>query len=49
MKQPAAKYAGQWGDERVEMVWLTRQAIPAKLVRSGIRKKRLPDPFATLR
>lgn len=33
LEQPAVKYAGQWGDERVEVVWLTRQAIPAKLVR----------------
>ncbi|MGB3942564.1 MAG: hypothetical protein WBK96_13840, partial [Candidatus Manganitrophaceae bacterium] len=35
LKQPAVKYVGRLGDERVEVVWLARQAIPAKLVRKN--------------
>jgi hypothetical protein len=34
LKQPAVRYVGRLGNERVEVVWLTRQAIPAKVVRS---------------
>jgi hypothetical protein len=34
LKQPAVRYVGRLGSERVEVVWLTRQAIPAKVVRS---------------
>lgn len=35
LKQPAVRYAGRLGDELVEVVWLTRQAIPAKIERSN--------------
>lgn len=34
LNQPAARYSGRVGDERIEIVWLTRQAIPAKIVRT---------------
>lgn len=35
LEQPARRYQGRWGDEQVEVVWLTRQSIPAKIVRSN--------------
>jgi hypothetical protein len=34
LKQSAVRYVGRLGDERVEVMWLTQQAIPAKLVRT---------------
>lgn len=34
-KQPAIRYQARSGDERIEVVWLTRQSIPAKIVRSN--------------
>lgn len=33
-KQPAVRYVGTLGDEHVEVVWLTQQALPAKIERS---------------
>ncbi len=33
--QPATRYAGTLGNERIEVVWLTRQALPAKIERSS--------------
>lgn len=33
LNQPAIRFSGQSGDEKIEIIWLTRQAIPAKIVR----------------
>ncbi len=33
LEQQAVRYVGRLGDERIEVVWLTQQEIPAKLVR----------------
>lgn len=35
LNQPAVRYSGKFGDEKIEIVWLTRHAIPAKIVRTG--------------
>lgn len=32
-KRPATQYRGTLGDERIEVVWLNREAIPARIVR----------------
>lgn len=33
--RPALRYAGKLGGERVEVIWLSKEALAAKLVRSG--------------
>ena len=33
--RPATRYTGKLGEEKIEVVWLTKEALAAKLVRSG--------------
>lgn len=33
--RPASRYAGKLGGERIEVLWLVKEALAAKLVRSG--------------
>lgn len=36
--RPARRFRGQWGNERIEVLWLQREAIPARITRTENRK-----------